>query len=152
MSQQDYFILWSVYCVAAFILLLASIFFTNFLWRFLKEPIVLIVAILLFSPTLVDATHSQYAPAIAVMAMDFLWDIGSHDVTIANELTYRIEVALAIYFIFIICVRWPIEYAFNKWRAGRKAKKNTQIASQDSMVDEQFAMQSENVLQAKERI
>lgn len=114
MNQQDYFILWSVYCVAAFILLLASIFFTNFLWRFLKEPIVLVVAILLFSPTLIDPINNQYAPSIAVMAMDFLLTVGHHDIEIANNLTYQIEVALAVYFVFIICVRWPIEYVFKK--------------------------------------
>lgn len=124
MNQQDYFIVWSIYCVAAFILLLASIFFTNFLWRFLKEPVVIIVAILLFSPTLIDPNHNQYAPSIAVMAIDFLWAVGNHDVDIANKLTYNIEMALAIYFIFIICIRWPIEYAFKQWRYKRKMKRN----------------------------
>lgn len=151
MNQQDYFILWSVYCIAAFILLLASIFFTGFLWRFLKEPIVLIVAILLFSPTLIDSAHNQYAPSIAVMAMDFLWDIGSHDVAIANKLTYHIEIALAVYFIFIICIRWPVEYAFKKWWAKRKAKKTASSPSQTSVMDEQV-LQNEVELQANERI
>lgn len=127
-------------------------FFTNFLWRFLKEPIVLIVAILLFSPTLIDPSHNQYAPAIAVMAMDFLWDIGSHDVAIANELTYRVEVTLAIYFMFIICIRWPVEYAFKRWWVKRKAKSTAQISSHEVIAEEQFAMQSEGVLRTKERI
>lgn len=134
MNQQDYFILWSVYCVAAFILLLASIFFTNFLWRFLKEPIVLVVAILLFSPTLIDPINNQYAPSIAVMAMDFLLAVGHHDIEIANNLTYQIEVALAVYFVFIICVRWPIEYVFKKWRTKINTKHNQQTAKQ-SLVD-----------------
>lgn len=115
MYQQDYFILWSVYAMAAFILLLASIFFTSFLWRCIKEPIVLVIAILLFSPTLIDPAQGQYAPAIAVMAMDFLMQVGEHEVDIANELFYRIEIVLAIYFAFIIFIRWPLEYFFRKW-------------------------------------
>lgn len=137
MNPQDYFILWSIYCIAAVILLLASIFFTGFLWRFIKEPIVLVVAIILFSPTLIAPEQNQYAPAIAVMAMDFLMHVGEHDVSLASQLLYRIEVALAIYFFFAICIRWPVEYSFRKWWKKRQQNKQALQEHDDvSFVDD----------------
>lgn len=151
MNQQDYFILWSVYAVAAFVLLLASIFFTSFLWRFIKEPIVLIVAILLFSPTLINPEQSQYAPAIAVMAMDFLMQVGDHQIAIANELLYRVQVALAIYFIFAIFIRWPMEYGFRKWQQKRLEAKQQRESAKVDMADDEFYEHNPS-LQASEKL
>lgn len=148
MNQQDYFILWSIYAVAAFILLLASIFFTSFLWRLIKEPIVLVIAILLFSPTLINPEPAQYAPAIAVMAMDFLMQVGDHQVAIANELLYRVEIALAIYFIFAIFIRWPLEYGFRKWQ--QKRQSNKELVNTASVDDEM--QESQSSLQAEEKL
>ena len=130
MSQQDYFILWSIYSVTAVILLLASIFFTGFLWRIIKEPIVIIVAILLFYPIIIDPEKAQYAPAISVMAIDFLMGVGDHQVAIINQLVYCIEMALVVYFIFAIFIRWPIEIVFRKWYKNRKAQKEQPLEEQ----------------------
>lgn len=132
MCPQDYFILWSIYSVSAVVLLLASIFFTNFLWRIIKEPIVIIVAILLFYPILIDADKTQYAPAIAVMAIDFLMKVGKHETIIINQLVYIIEMVLVGYFIFAIFIRWPAEVAFRKWYRNRKAKQQLQVQKENS--------------------
>lgn len=145
MDQQDYFILWSVYLCAAFVLLLASIFFTGFLWRFLKEPIVIIVAILLFYPILIDPEKGQYAPAIAVMAMDFLMHVGDHQVEIANDLFYKIEMVLIAYFIFAIFIRWPVEIVVRKWWQSRRKKRQEDHAQED-------VMQQDVTLQANEKL
>lgn len=125
MNQQDYFILWSIYCIAAIVLLFASFFFTNFLWRWLKEPVVLIVAVVLFSPILIDPAYGQYAPAIAVLAMDILMQVGDHIAEILNMLAYRIVVVLACYFAFAIFIRWPIEIAFRRIRNKVREKKRS---------------------------
>lgn len=140
MSQQDYFILWSVYSIAAVIALLASIFFTGFLWRILKEPVVIVVAILLFYPFLIDAEKAQYAPAIAVMAIDFLMGVGDNQSIIINQLVYFIEMALAVYFIFAIFVRWPIETVFRKWYRNRKQQKqpSPEEATQTEQVEQKL--------------
>lgn len=151
MNQQDYFILWSVYAAAAFVLLLASIFFTSFLWRFIKEPIILVIAILLFSPTLINPEQSQYAPAIAVMAMDFLMQVGDHQIAIANELLYRVEIALAVYFIFAIFIRWPIEHGLRKWQQKRLEKKQQQDNTMVDMVSDEAFERNPN-LQASEKL
>ncbi|AZS51907.1 hypothetical protein DM558_14530 [Entomomonas moraniae] len=145
MDQQDYFILWSVYLCAAFVLLLASIFFTGFLWRFLKEPIVIIVAILLFYPILIDPEKGQYAPAIAVMAMDFLMHVGDHQVEIANDLFYKIEMVLIAYFIFAIFIRSPVEIVARKWWQSRRKKSQEDHAPED-------VMQQDVTLQANEKL
>lgn len=157
MNQQDYYILWAVYVTAAIILLFACFFFTNFLWRWLKEPIGLMVAIILFSPTLIAPEQNQYAPSIAVLAMDFLMHMGDHVADIANELLYRIEIALAIYFIFAIFIRWPIEYGVGKWWRNRKAAKIKPSEPQQLELDEHEADghlvdNTPHTLQATERI
>lgn len=148
MDQQDYFILWSVYVSAAFVLLLASIFFTGFLWRFIKEPIVLAIVILLFYPIVIDPSKGQYAPAIAVMAIDFLMHVGDHQLEIANELFYAIEITLVVYFIFAIFIRWPIEFAFRRWWV--KRKKQRKDVSQNHQEDD---IEQENmILHANEKL
>lgn len=134
MSQQDYFVLWSIYSIAAVILLLASIFFTNFLWRIIKEPIVIVVAILLFYPILIDPEKSQYAPAISVMAIDFLMGVGANQITIINQLTYCIEVVLVSYFVFAIFIRWPIETIFRKWYTNKKGQKQPSLEEKPKKV------------------
>lgn len=146
MDQQDYFILWSVYLCAAFVLLLASIFFTGFLWRFLKEPIVIIVAILLFYPIVIDPGKSQYAPAIAVMAVDFLMHVGDHQVAIANDLFYKIEIVLIVYFVFAIFIRWPVETAIRKWWQNRLKKQQETNNQKDDFE------QNNTDLQANEKL
>lgn len=146
MDQQDYFILWSVYLCAALILLLASVFFTNFLWRFLKEPIVIIIAILLFYPILIDPDKNQYAPAIAVMAMDFLMHVGDHQIAIANDLFYKIEIVLIAYFVFAIFIRWPVEVVVRKWWSNHRKKEQ-----QESSQNDDFE-QSHSDLHASEKL
>lgn len=58
-------------CRSCIHIVVSQYLFTSFLWRLIKEPIVLVITILLFSPTLINPEPAQYAPAIAVMAMDF---------------------------------------------------------------------------------
>lgn len=151
MDQQDYFILWSVYLCAAFVLVLASIFFTSFLWRFLKEPIVIVVVILLFYPTIIDPEKAQYAPAIAVMAVDFVMHVGEHEIVLADKLFYIIKMTLIGYFIFALFIRWPIEFFVRKWWRNRQQKEEyyyqNNINDQDNDVEQQNTQ-----LQASERL
>lgn len=46
---------------------------TGWMWRWLREPLRLIVFILLFTPTPVDPQNDLYAPAIAITALDVVF-------------------------------------------------------------------------------
>ena len=77
MTEQEYLIAWAVYAIAALLLLVVSFKATGWLWRWLREPIRLVVAVLLVTPALVDAEHGLYAPAIAVTVLDLVFKVGN---------------------------------------------------------------------------
>lgn len=64
MNEQDYLIAWGAYAIAGLGLMLVFWLMTGWMWRWLREPLRLIVFILLFTPTPVDPQNDLYAPAI----------------------------------------------------------------------------------------
>ncbi len=72
MTEHDYLLAWSLYGAAALGCLLVWLRMTGWLWRWLREPLRVLVAVLLFSPTVVDAERELLAPAIAITALDLL--------------------------------------------------------------------------------
>src|SRR5690606_3862218 len=70
MFENDYLLAWAIYAIAALGLLLVWVRITRWMWRWLREPLWLAVAILLFTPTLVDPARDMLAPAIAIAALD----------------------------------------------------------------------------------
>ena len=70
MTEHDYLLAWSLYGAAALGCLLVWLRMTGWLWRWLREPLRVIMAVLLFSPTVVDPAKEQFAPAIAITALD----------------------------------------------------------------------------------
>jgi hypothetical protein len=54
MTENDYLIAWGLYAFAALGCLLVWMRMTRWMWRWLREPLRVLMAVLLFSPTIVD--------------------------------------------------------------------------------------------------
>ncbi len=105
MTEQEYLIAWAVYGVAALLLLVASFKATGWLWRWLREPLRLVVAVLLVTPALVDAEHGLYAPAIAVTVLDLVFKVGNSAWSAVANLAAAGTIGVVLYLIFVLC-RW----------------------------------------------
>lgn len=78
MPYTDYSLAWAVYGVAALGCLLVWFRATRWMWRWLREPLRLLAAILLLTPTIVDPAKELFAPAVAITAMDVLLKVGNN--------------------------------------------------------------------------
>lgn len=115
MNENDYLLAWAAYGVAALGCLLVWLRMTSWMWRYLREPLRVLVAVLLFSPTIVDPARELFAPAIAVTAMDLLLKVGNNAWRAVADLALYSLIAFALYLVFV-AVRWPIE----RWWQGRQ--------------------------------
>lgn len=115
MNENDYQLAWSAYLIAAFGCLLVWLKLTSWMWRYLREPLRVLVAVLLFTPTIVDPGQELFAPALAITAMDLLLDVGNNAWRAVADLSMFALIAFASYLLFVV-VRWPIE----RWRMQRK--------------------------------
>jgi len=70
MTENDYLIAWGLYAFAAVGCLLVWMRLTRWMWRWLREPLRVLMAVLLFSPTIIDPVKAKVAPSIAITALD----------------------------------------------------------------------------------
>lgn len=120
MNEHDYVLVWAIYAIAALGCLLVSFRLTGWMWRYLREPLRLVVAVLLFTPTIVDPSKELFAPAVAITALDLLFKVGSNIWRAVADLAMYGMIAFAVYLVFVL-IRWPIERAFNKRKAAKVA-------------------------------
>ncbi len=113
MTEKDFLIAWGLYAFAALGCLLVWFLMTRWMWRYLREPLLVIVGVLLFTPTLIDPVKDTYAPAIAVTALDLLFKVGSNVWRAVSDLAMYGMIALGVYLLFVL-IRWPIE---KSWKA-----------------------------------
>lgn len=113
MTENDYSIAWGLYAFAALGCLLVWFLMTRWMWRYLREPLVVIVAVLLFTPTMIDAAKEIYAPAVAITALDLLFKVGSNVWNALSDLAMYGMIALIVYAVFAL-IRWPLE---KSWKA-----------------------------------
>ena len=78
MTENDYLIAWGLYAFAALGCLLVWMRMTRFMWRWLREPLRVLMAVLLFSPTIIDPVKEQFAPAVAITALDLAFKVGNN--------------------------------------------------------------------------
>src|SRR3546814_15499249 len=78
MFDSDYSLAWALYGIAALGCLLFWFRVTRGMWRWLREPLRLIAAVLLFTPTIVDPATELFAPAVAITAMDMIFQVGNN--------------------------------------------------------------------------
>jgi signal transduction histidine kinase len=141
MSGNDYLIAWVAYGIAAFGILLVWFRLTGWLWRWLREPLRLFAAILLFTPTVVDASQDLFAPAIAVAALDMLFKVGNSVWRAVADLAMYGMIAFALYLLFA-AIRWPIERRLAARRAQREAQQQDERTLAERMQDEPAAFET----------
>lgn len=115
MNENDYLLGWALYGVAALGCLLVWCRLTRWLWRWVREPLRLLVLVLLFTPTMVDPSRELLAPALAITALDLVFQVGNNTVQAVADLAMYGLVAFLLYAVFV-AVRWPLE---RRWRARR---------------------------------
>ena len=115
MTENDYLIAWGLYAFAALGCLLVWMRMTRWMWRYLREPLRVIVAVLLFSPTIIDPVKEKFAPAIAITALDLLFKVGNNAWRAISDLFMYTIIAMGLYLVFV-AIRLPIERAANARR------------------------------------
>jgi len=113
---NEYLLAWSAYGIAALGCLLVWIRITRPMWRWLREPLRLIVAVLLLTPTIVDPVKDLYAPAVAITMLDLLFKVGSNAWRAVADLALYGLIAFAVYAVFV-AIRWPIERRVKQQRS-----------------------------------
>jgi hypothetical protein len=125
MTEQDYLLAWGIYAVAALGCLLVWFRMTGWMWRWLREPLRVVVAVLLLTPTIVDPAKELFAPAIAITALDLLFEVGKNVWRAVADLAIYGLIALGVWLIFA-ALRWPLE----RWWANRQGPR-TEAEAED---------------------
>ena len=135
MTENDYLIAWGLYAFAAAGCLLVWCRMTRFMWRWLREPLRVLMAALLFSPTIIDPVKEQFAPAVAITALDLAFKVGNNVWRAVSDLLMYTIIAFCVYAVFAL-IRWPIERASKARKA--QADASAQAAKHDPEDDQPF--------------
>ncbi|AXA23985.1 MULTISPECIES: hypothetical protein [Pseudomonas] len=133
MIEQDYTLAWGLYAVAALGCLLVAFKLTGWMWRWLREPLRVIVAVLLFTPTIVDPVKDSFAPAVAITALDLAFKVGNNAWRAASDLAMYGMIAFGLYLLFVL-VRWPLEKRAGERREKAEAAAKRQAAEDDAVM------------------
>ncbi|MBA1201461.1 MFS transporter [Pseudomonas capeferrum] len=136
MTENDYLLAWGLYALAALGCLLVGFRLTRWMWRWLREPLRVVLAVLLLTPTIIDPLKESFAPAVAVIALDLMFKVGNNALRAASDLATYGLIAFALYFLFVL-VRWPLEKRGRERR--EKAEAARQAAAQEEVDDQPFA-------------
>ena len=132
MIENDYTLAWGLYAVAALGCLLVGFKLTGWMWRWLREPLRLIVFILLFTPTPVDPQNDLYAPAIAITTLDVAFKVGNNAWRAVSDFAMYGMIAFALYALFVL-LRWPLEKRARERRAQAEAAAQREQAEDDRL-------------------
>ena len=134
MTENDYLFAWGLYALAALGCLWVGFHITGWMWRWLREPLRVLLAVLLLTPTIVDVAKDIYAPAIAITALDLAFKVGNNVWRAASDLAMYGMIAFALYLIFV-AIRLPLET-----RARARRERAEAAAKRAAEEDEQIAM------------
>ncbi|XOV45285.1 MFS transporter [Pseudomonas sp. App30] len=141
MTENDYFLAWGIYAFAAFGCLMVWLRLTTWIWRWLRQPLRIVMAVLLFTPTIVDPGKGMFAPAVAMTALDILFKDAGHALPAMSDLAMYSLIALVLYVIYAL-IRWPIERS-SRARRAEQAARDEALAKADAQrrdePDEPFA-------------
>lgn len=132
MTENDYLIAWGLYAFAALGCLLVWMRLTRWTWRWLREPLRLLMAVLLLSPTIVDPVQEKFAPAVAITALDLAFKVGNNAWRALSDLFMYGMIAFGVYLLFVL-IRWPIERSAKERRLRNEA---AQAAAKAAEVEE----------------
>ncbi|KJH81490.1 MFS transporter [Pseudomonas sp. KSR10] len=145
---NDYLLAWTAYGVAALGALLVWFRVTRPLWRWLREPLRLIAAVLLLTPTIVDPTRELFAPAVAITALDLLFKVGNNAWRAVADLALYGLIAFALYAV-LVALRWPIERRLGRRRTASAAEEDARTLRERLEDDEQVDYRPSNRYQSR---
>lgn len=137
MTENDYLIAWGLYAFAAVGCLLVWMRMTRWMWRWLREPLRVLMAVLLFSPTIIDPVKEKFAPAIAITALDLAFKVGNNAWRAISELLMYAMIAFGLYLIFVL-IRLPIERTAKARREQAEAARAAARADDERDADQPF--------------
>jgi len=137
MTENDYLIAWGLYAFAALGCLLVWMRITRWMWRWLREPLRVLMAVLLFSPTIIDPEKEKFAPAIAITALDLAFKVGNNAWRAISELLMYAMIAFGLYLIFVL-IRLPIERASKARKEQAEAARAAARADDERDADQPF--------------
>lgn len=132
---NDYLLAWTIYGIAALGCLLVWFRVTRPLWRWLREPLRLIVAVLLLTPTIVDPTRELFAPAVAITALDTLFKVGNNAWRAVADLALYGLIAFGLYAVFV-ALRWPVERRLKQRRVAAEGDEDSRTLRERLEEDE----------------
>jgi len=141
MTENDYTFAWGLYAVAALGCLLVAFKVTSWMWRWLREPLRVVLAVLLLTPTVVDPVKDSFAPAIAITALDVAFKVGNNAWRAVSDFAMYGMIAFGLYFLFVL-LRWPLEKRARERRAQAEAAAKRQ-ADEDDQVGGQAPLAAE---------
>ncbi|WP_153774170.1 MFS transporter [Pseudomonas sp. MNR3A] len=144
MIEQDYTLAWGLYAVAALGCLLVAFKLTGWMWRWLREPLRVIVAVLLFTPTIVDPVKDSFAPAVAITALDLAFKVGNNAWRAASDLAMYGMIAFGLYLLFVL-LRWPLE------KRARERREKAEAAAKRQEAEDQKIMTDAPVADRRDR-
>ncbi|MDD2049961.1 MFS transporter [Pseudomonas putida] len=139
MTENDYLLAWGLYALAALGCLAVGFRLTRWMWRWLREPLRVLMAVLLLTPTIIDPVKDKFAPAIAITALDLLFKVGNNALRAAADLAMYGMIAFALYGVFVV-LRWPLEKRAKARR--EQAEAAAKRDAEEALVEESFAANS----------
>ncbi|MCO7564648.1 MFS transporter [Pseudomonas sp. S 311-6] len=133
MTENDYTLAWGLYAFAALGCLLVGFKLTGWMWRWLREPLRVVLAVLLLTPTIVDPVKESFAPAIAITTLDLAFKVGNNAWRAASDLAMYGMIAFAVYILFVL-LRWPLEKRARERREKAEAATRRQAEEDDEVM------------------
>jgi hypothetical protein len=72
MTPTDYMLAWSIYLLAAGVLLLATWRLSRPLWSWLRDPLLVALAVIVLTPAAADGEGGHLAPSVFVVGYELL--------------------------------------------------------------------------------
>lgn len=139
MTENDYLLAWGLYALAALGCLWVGFRLTGWMWRWLREPLRVVMAVLLFTPTIIDPVKDSFAPAVAITALDLAFKVGTNVWRAASDLLMYGMIAFALYIVFVL-IRWPLQTRAAERRLA--AEVAAQRNAEEVVADEPFGNDS----------
>ncbi|PCD00735.1 MFS transporter [Halopseudomonas pelagia] len=97
-NESEYQTMWMIYLAAAACAWLVWWKMTSWIpFWYVREPLWLIMAILLFTPVRVDPMESWMAPATMIFLLDTVLDTGDNEARMLGDLALAMGLALLLY-------------------------------------------------------
>lgn len=111
-NESEYQTVWMIYLAAAACCWLVWTQLTRWIgWWFVREPLWLVMAVILFTPSRVEPLEPWLAPASIGLALDVLLDTGDMASKLLGDLALAMALATLAYIGFV-CLRLVWRY----WR------------------------------------